>query len=222
MLDPLNDRGPRYQAAGASLGLCIAPFASVSPAARRSLRTRTGRQPRRDRLSRRSCLRRNAAAPPARSSSMQPSTRGPSGPGHRARLLSWKDHLRRGRCGLPTRRAGAIRRRRRTPPLPRHRPRCGATPIATRAPRAARAVLGLDIRARATRSGRTSAVVSASARHAFGVGATTRSPCRLHGLLPVSPGGSREMRHALVSVGDQNFRSGPCARRPKRVSAENR
>ena len=40
-------------------------------------------------------------------------------------------------------------------PLPRHRPRSGATPTARSAPRAARAVLGLDIRARATgRAGR--------------------------------------------------------------------
>jgi len=46
------------------------------------------------------------------------------------------------------------------------------------------------------RSGRTSAVVSASARHAFGVGATPRSPCRLHGLLPASPRGPHEVRHA--------------------------
>jgi hypothetical protein len=36
---------------------------------------------------------------------------------------------------------------------------------------------------------------SASARHAA-VSATTRSPCRLHGLLPASPQGPRERRHA--------------------------
>ena len=45
MLDPLNDRGPRCQAAGASLGLCIAPFASVSRAANETLAADEGQAP---------------------------------------------------------------------------------------------------------------------------------------------------------------------------------
>jgi hypothetical protein len=45
MLDPLNDHGPRCQAAGASLGLCIAPFASVSPAASETLAADDGQEP---------------------------------------------------------------------------------------------------------------------------------------------------------------------------------
>jgi hypothetical protein len=62
---------------------------------------------------------------------------------------------------------------------------------------------------------------SATARHAL-VGATTRSPCLLHGLLRASPEGSREVRHAPVSVADQNSRPRAPARRPRRASAEDR
>ena len=86
---------------------------------------------------------------------MQLSSRGPSGPGHRARLLSWKDHPRRGRYGLPTRRAGAIRRPtpNTTPPPPSTSIRCHAYGEKGTEDRPRRA--GLDIRARATgRAGR--------------------------------------------------------------------
>ena len=121
---------------------------------------------------------------------MQLSSRGPSGPGHRARLLSWKDHPRRGRYGLPTRRAGAIRRPTpNTTPLPRHRPRSGATPRPRRAPRARPRRARARHPRQGDRSGRTSAVVSASARHAFGVGATTRSPCSSNSRSRSPPGG---------------------------------
>jgi hypothetical protein len=124
---------------------------------------------------------------------MQLSSRGPSGPGT-ARGSSRGKTIRDAVATACQRDAPArLADRHRTPPLPRYQPRSGATPMARRA--AARAVLGLDIR-QGDRSGRTSAVVSASARHAFGVGATTRSPCLLHGLLPASPHGPRELRHA--------------------------
>ena len=136
-----------------------------------------------------------AIAGPSLLVSMQLSSRGPSGPEHRARLLSWKDHPRRGRYGVPTRRAGAIRDRHRTPPPP---------PPSTSIRYHAYGEKGTEGRARRAgarhprqgdRSGRTSAVVLASAARLRGR-ATTRSPCRLHGLLPASPRGPHEVRHA--------------------------
>jgi hypothetical protein len=129
-----------------------------------------------------------AAATGSPPPSMQLSSRGPSGPGHRARLLSWKDHARRGRCGLPTRRAGAIRRPtpNTTPPPPSTSIRCHAYGEKRTEGRPRRA--GARHPRQGDRSGRTSAVVSASTRHAFGVGATTRSPCSSNSRSPRSPG----------------------------------
>ena len=124
-----------------------------------------------------------AIAGPSLLVSMQLSSRGPSGPEHRARLLSWKDHPRRGRYGVPTRRAGAIRDRHRTPPPP---------PPSTSIRYHAYGEKGTEGRARRAgarhprqgdRSGRTSAVVLASAARLRGR-ATTRSPCRLMGYCP--------------------------------------
>jgi hypothetical protein len=111
--------------------------------------------------------------------------------------------------------------RRRADPSPtgtpiRGRARCERTTAAD----ASRHAIGLlDIGARGRRHGRP----QPSSRRPVEPGATTSSACRLHGLLPASPRGPHEVRHARRphTLQEETPRPAP-PRRPERASFESR
>ena len=118
---------------------------------------------------------------------MQLSSRGPSGPARgSSRGKTMRDAVAAA-CQRDAPARFADRHRTPPPPPPSTSIRCHAYGEKGTEGRPRRA--GARHPRQGDRSGRTSAVVSASARHAFGVGATTRSPSLPHGWLRVSRGG---------------------------------
>jgi hypothetical protein len=118
---------------------------------------------------------------------MQLNSRGPSGPARgSSRGKTMRDAVAAA-CQRDAPARFADRHRTPPPPPPSTSIRCHAYGEKGTEGRPRRA--GARHPRQGDRSGRTSAVVSASARHAFGVGATTRSPSLPHGWLRVSRGG---------------------------------